>query len=117
MLYLNSGKGPREVIPSEPHPPAEAERSAVWLDLLNPTDEERSIAERATGLRVPAEPDLAEIESSSRLSTEGEAIYLSTPMAYRTPEGASRTAPLGLVLSRDHLLTVRFAELTAFEGF
>jgi magnesium transporter len=117
MLYLNSGTSPRQVIAAEPHAPEEAEREAVWLDLFNPTDEERSIVERATGLRVPAQADLAEIESSSRLSTEGEAIYLSTPMTYRTPDGVSHTAPLGFVLTRKHLLTVRFAPLPVFDSF
>ena len=66
MLYLNSGKTPRQTAEPEPHALEEAERNAVWLDLLNPTDEERSIAERAAHLRVPAQADLAEIESSSR---------------------------------------------------
>ena len=117
MLYLNSGKGPRQVIADEPHAPEEAERSAVWLDLLNPTDEERSLAERATGLRVPAQADLAEIESSSRLSTEKGAIYLSTPMTYRGSDGLSLTSPVGFVLSRDHLLTVRFADMPVFDSF
>src|SRR5689334_17122799 len=111
MLYLNSGKAPRQIIAAEPHRPGPEERSAVWLDLVNPTDEERSIAERATGLRIPAQADLAEIENSSRLACEHGTIYLSTPMAYRTSDGLSMAAPLGFVLTRDHLLTVRFAEL------
>ena len=116
MLYLNTGRAPRHALVPDPHAPAEAAR-AVWLDLLNPTEEERSVAERATGLRVPAQADLAEIESSSRLASEGKALYLSTPMTYRTPDGLSHIAPLGFVLSPDRLLTVRFAESPVFETF
>jgi magnesium transporter len=89
----------------------------MWVDLLSPTDEERSAAERLTGLRVPAQADLAEIESSSRLSSQGNALYLSTPMTYRSVEGLSMTAPLGFVLSPDHLMTVRFADLPVFDQF
>jgi len=116
MLYLNSGTSPRRVVPPEPHalPPGEP---AIWLDLLSPTDEERSLAEQATGLRVPAKADLAEIESSSRLSKEGRAIYLSTPMTYRSTDGLSHTAPLGFVLTPEHLMTVRFADLPVFDSF
>jgi magnesium transporter len=89
----------------------------VWLDLLNPTEEERSVVERATRLRVPTQADLSEIESSSRLSTEGQALYLSTPMTYRSADGISQTSPLGFVLTPQHLITVRFAELPVFDSF
>jgi len=114
MLYLNTGLAPRLALQPHAGPPASP---LIWLDLLSPTDEERSAAERMTGLRVPAEADLAEIESSSRLSTEGRVLYLSTPMSYRSADGLSMTAPLGFVLSPDHLMTVRFADLPVFDQF
>lgn len=116
MLYLNTGLAPRLLLNPEPHTVADAAR-VVWLDLHRPTDEERSAVERATGLRVPAQADLAEIETSSRLSTEGRTIYLSTPMTYRSMDGASLTAPLGFVLSPERLLTVRFADMPVFDTF
>jgi magnesium transporter len=116
MLYVNSGTSSRRVVPAEPRA-LPADEPAVWLDLLNPTEEERSIVERATGLRVPTQADLSEIESSSRLSSEGRALYLSTPMTHRGTDGLSNTAPLGFVLSPDHLLTVRFADYPVFDSF
>ncbi len=115
MLYLNSGHAPRRRVDARPHALADAE-DAPWLDLENPTDEERSEVERATRLRVPVEADLAEIESSSRLSSEGDTLYLSTPMAYRGADGDTQSAPLGFVLSPKHLVTVRFADLPVFEA-
>ncbi len=114
MLYINTGHAPRRALQTHSEPPGSR---AVWIDLLNPTDEERSAAERLTGLRVPAQADLAEIESSSRLATQGRALYLSMPMAYRSAEGRSMTAPLGFVLSPDYLMTVRFANLPVFDQF
>ena len=89
----------------------------MWLDLLKPTDAERALAEQATGMEVPATADLAEIESSSRLSTENGVLYLSTPMTYRALDGLSLSAPLGIVLSREHMMTVRFADLPVFDQF
>ena len=89
----------------------------VWLDLVSPTEEERALAERATGLRVPAEEELAEIENSSRVYAHGDTLFLSTPMSYRSEDGNSRVAPLGFVVSPRHLITVRFAPLTAFDRF
>ena len=114
MLYVNTGFAPRRLLQPHGEPPGLA---AVWIDLVTPSDDERSAAERLTGLRVPAQADLAEIESSSRLSSEGKTLYLSTPMTYRSVEGLSMTAPLGFVLSPDHLMTVRFADLPVFDQF
>ena len=114
MLYINTGHAPRRAL--QPHSDPSSS-GAVWIDLLNPTDEERSAAERLTGLRVPAQADLAEIESSSRLASEGKVLYLSTPMTYRSADGLSLTAPLGFVLSPEHLMTIRFADLPVFDQF
>ena len=51
----------------------------VWWDLLDATDEKRAAVEQATGLRVPTREQISEIESSSRLYTEGDAVYVSAP--------------------------------------
>lgn len=116
MIYANTGLEARRRV--EPGPQGAPETTgAVWLDLVDPTDEERSLVERATGLRVPAKADIAEIESSSRLVAEGDVLYLSTPMAFRNADGDSVVAPVGFVLSRNILLTVRFAEMPVFDQF
>ena len=114
MLYINTGHTPRRTLLPHSEPLGSG---VAWIDLLNPTDEERSAAERLTGLRVPAAAELAEIESSSRLSSEDKTLYLSMPMAYRSADGRSMTAPLGFVLSPDYLMTVRFADLPVFDQF
>ena len=113
MLYLNTGTGPRGTLAPHEHPGP----GAVWLDLVSATEAERAAAERATGLVVPAEADLAEIESSSRLARDGDVLTLSTPMAYPGPNGTEQSTPLGFVLSPEHLLTIRFAEVPVFEHF
>lgn len=116
MLLLNTGTGPHRPLTPDPHAGAEAAR-AVWIDLVSPTDAERAEVERVTGLRVPSRAELSEVESSSRLSVRGEAVYLTTPMSYRSADGVPMAAPLGFVLSPRHLLTVRFAELPVLDLF
>ena len=88
----------------------------VWVDLLAPTDEETKFIERATGLHVPNRDELSEIESSSRLRNDKGVLYLSMPAVFRQ-NGQPVTTPLGFVLSADHMITVRFAPLPAFETF
>ena len=72
------------------------------------------------GLSIPNEADLAEIESSSRLSSEaaptGTVLTLSMPLVYRPTEGG-HSAPLGIVLAPERLITVRFAPSLVFQNF
>ncbi|MGH7106312.1 MAG: CorA family divalent cation transporter, partial [Acetobacteraceae bacterium] len=87
---------------------------AIWFDLVDPTEAERKSVEMATGLSVPTRAQVSEIESSSRLNAVGDALYLSTPAIARNTTDVPETTPIGLVLSPRHLISIRFAELTAF---
>jgi magnesium transporter len=89
----------------------------AWIDLLRPEPNEVALVERTTGLEVPGIEDLSEIESSSRLRTRNGAIYLSVPLIYRADTDQPSTTPVGFVLTRERLVTVRFEELTPFSNF
>ena len=113
MLYANDGTSPRHALDTGPREGVDA----VWLDMVSPTESERGAAERITGLRVPSREDVAEIESSSRLYTEGKVLYLSMPYSYRGEDGRSHITPVGFVLSDKQLLTLRYESLPAFDAF
>ncbi len=113
MLYLNDGATPRRPADVARHPSADA----IWVDLLDPTEDERSAAERMTGLRVPTRDDVAEIESSSRVYSEGETLYMSMPYSYLGQDGQSHVTAVGFVLSDRRLLTLRYMVLPAFDTF
>jgi magnesium transporter len=89
---------------------------ALWIDLLEPTPDEAERVARETGLAVPTEADINEIESSSRLATRDDALYLSLPVVIHL-DGEPRSVSFGFVLSRDRLITVRFAASRVFEQF
>jgi magnesium transporter len=97
------------------HPPGEAS-AAVWIDLLAPTAEESAAVRQATGLRVPTEDQISEIESTSRLAFEGGAYYVSTPLVAKGAEGEHLLTPIGFVYSSRVLLTVRFAALPSIDA-
>jgi magnesium transporter len=86
-----------------------------WIDAFRPERREIDFLERTLGIEVPSFADLSEIESSSRLYKEKDRLFLSTPTHYRTVGGTPRTTPLGFVLSKDSLLTIRFKPLKAFD--
>jgi magnesium transporter len=67
---------------------------------------------------MPTFADLSEIEASSRLRSENGALFLSTPLLYRGAEGDQPlVTPVGFVLSREQLVTIRYAPLPAFATF
>jgi magnesium transporter len=89
---------------------------AVWIDVVDATADERAEVEKATGLRVPSLVSLSEIEHSSRMRREGEAIVMSLPLPRPSPQG-TRLLPVGFVLAKDLLLTVRFDADALFDDF
>ena len=87
----------------------------LWIDLLDPTPEEKAQIGTALALRVPSRERLEEIESSSRVHADGPVLYLSMPLMLPQGQPDPRPVPLGFVLSPDVLITVRFSDVRAFE--
>jgi magnesium transporter len=94
----------------------ESDGRPVWIDLWNPTPEELARACTDYRLDIPPRPELEEIEFSSRLQYEDGVFTISVPVTPHGQGGEDRTAPLGFVLTRDLLVTVRFAHLHTFEA-
>jgi magnesium transporter len=86
-----------------------------WIDAVRPDAREIAFLEHALGIEVPTLEALSEIESSSRLRTENDWLYISIPMIYRAEGFMPALTPLGFTLSKDLLLTVRFQPMKAFE--
>ncbi len=105
-LYISAGRASVDAV-----------AQAVWIDLVSPSEAELAEVKRVTGLRVPSCADIAEIETSSRLVHENGVLTLSTPMLNRNADGVLSSAPLGFVVTRDRLLTVRFSDSVVFDQF
>jgi len=89
----------------------------VWVDLYNPTREEIAKACGDYRLDIPPREQLEEIEFSSRLQYEDDAFTISVPVKpHHRNGGEDVTTPLGFVLTRDLLVTIRFAQLHTFEA-
>jgi magnesium transporter len=81
---------------------------AAWIDLEEPTHEEDQLVERCVGVQVPTREDLSEIEPSSRLYEENGALYMTLSALYGVEEGHPRSDPIGFVLTKDRLVTIRY---------
>ena len=97
-----------------PHPTTGG--APLWVDLVSPTDEELEAAEAIVGVKLPARAALSEIESSSRVRERDRVLFMSTPTAAPPPAGEAPGSPIGFILTRQHLATVRFMPLKGFDA-
>ncbi len=88
---------------------------AVWLDLVEASEAELARVARVTGMYLPDEGTIHEIESSSRLSARGGGIYLNMPMI--SMNDGMRGVAVGFVLTPARLITIRFAASRSFAAF
>ncbi len=96
------------------------ERSAPgigWIDAFEPTPDESALVEALTGLHLSSRDELSEIENSSRLAFEDGVLYLSMSQLIKPDDRPARSAPLGFVLSKDRLATIRFGQSKLFDVF
>ena len=90
---------------------------ATWIDLEEPTREEDQLVERCVGVQVPTRDDLNEIEPSSRLYEENGALYMTLSALYGVEDGQPRSDPIGFVLTKDRLVTVRYVTPKPLRAF
>ena len=110
-IYGNELKGD---VPAEG---AALPAGAVWIDLFEPTRDEELLVEQSLGLQVPTRDEMAEIEPSSRLYQERGAVFLTANVMSGIDAGDPVSSPVSFVLTKDHLVTVRYADPKPFRSF
>jgi magnesium transporter len=91
--------------------------SALWLDLVNPTDAEEAALEARLGIDIPTREEMKAIEISSRLYHEGGATFMTATLPARTDTDDLLMWPVTFVLFGSKLITVRYHEPRAFKTF
>jgi magnesium transporter len=95
----------------------QSDGKTVWVDLFNPSAEEIGEACTIYGLDIPPRAQLEEIEFSSRLQYEDGVFTISVPVTPHNKNGdEDETSPLGFVMTKDMLVTIRFAQLHTFDA-
>ena len=90
---------------------------AVWIDLYQPTEQEDIIMEAALQIDIPTQPEMQEIELSSRLYKEGEDLFMTATVLTNVNVGSPESTPVTFILSNNRLITVRHAEPLPFRAF
>ena len=89
----------------------------VWLDLFNPSPEEDRRVEQLVGVSIPSREEMEEIEVSARLYQEDGAEFMTITAVIQLDTEEPVTTPITFVLKGATLVTVRYAEPTAFSVF
>ncbi len=91
--------------------------ATLWIDLLNPTQEEDAYIEQQLGISIPTRAETREIEASSRFYFESGAHYMTAFIVYNAETPVPSTSTLTFILTPTRLVTVRYAEFKALPIF
>jgi magnesium transporter len=99
----------------DPH--ADLQEEVVWIDLRDPNAEEELRAERLLGVGIPTREEMAEIEVSSRLYSENDALYATASLLVGGHGPMPQSAPVTFILTEKRLASIRYAEPGVFRTF
>jgi len=104
------------VLTSYPRAESSAPGTApVWLDLLDPSEDERRQAATLLGCELPTRKQVASIALSTRVRTSDQQLRINIPGFVREDGGKGALTPLGVLLTPRLLVTLRYAPSLAFE--
>ncbi len=96
--------------------PAAGWDDVVWVDLLDPSREEKDWAERTFSVDVPTPGEMHELEASSRCYQEADSVHLVTSFVVAS-EAGSHTVDVWFNLHQGRLFTVRPEKVLPFRLF
>ena len=88
--------------------------NVLWIDLLQPTGEQKRAVEAFLGTEIQSRAEAEEIESSSRFYEEGNAIFANTNFLSPSGDGMLMD-PVSFILSDSILTTVREIPLRSLD--
>ena len=87
---------------------------AIWIDMLNPTLDERRKVDAALGIEMPTRADMEEIEISSRLYQEEGSLFMTAMVLAQTDAEIPQSGAVTFVLSPERLVTLRYIDPQPF---
>ncbi|UXY15965.1 magnesium/cobalt transporter CorA [Chitiniphilus purpureus] len=93
-----------------------AQPQVVWVDLVDPTDDERELVQGVFRVELPEDEDLEDIEESARCYVDQAGLHINSYFLHQDNEGANNVT-VAFHLNRGRLLTMRQEELAVFRLF
>ncbi len=92
-------------------------KEALWIDLINPTNEEELLVERYLEVNIPTWEEMQEIELSSRLYQHEDFIFMTATMVAQSESVDPKEDAVTFLLTPRQLITIRYIEPQAFKLF
>ena len=91
--------------------------SAIWVDILQPSEAEREAMGQKLGLALPTTADMHEIEATSRTYTDQGALFVTAPTISTTVDGHPKSEPTTFIIDGRRLTTLRLTETGSIDRF
>jgi magnesium transporter len=89
----------------------------IWLDLYNPTPDERRKVDKSLSMEMPTRADMEEIEISSRLYQEDGGLFMTAAVLTQTDTDLPISGPITFVLTKERLVTIRYIDPQPFRAY
>ena len=96
--------------------PADLDGDVVWVDLVDPSAEERGWIATAFGQALPTAEEIAEIEVSARFFEDEHGLHLNSYFLYED-DAAYANINVGFTLGERRLFTLHERDLPTFRMF
>jgi magnesium transporter len=91
--------------------------AGIWYDLIEPTAGEIRAVETALKVELPRREEMQEIEISSRLYQDGEALFMTAMLMSQADTPRPASDAITFVVMPSALVTLRFSQPLAFANF
>jgi magnesium transporter len=89
--------------------------SPIWVDLTDPSDEERDWVRQIYGVTLPDEDEVKDIEASARYyEADNGDLHLRSDFLLEEDEGESRIVTVAFILAKELLFSVHNDDLPVF---
>lgn len=92
-------------------------KDSIWIDLFSPSKAEEDQVEQYIGRNIPTREEMVEIELSSRLYKEKDALFMTAMMLAQSDSPDPKLDPVTFVLTQKQLITIRYIESQSFNLF
>ncbi|MBT0727539.1 magnesium/cobalt transporter CorA [Rosenbergiella australiborealis] len=98
----------------EPEESNTALSNAVWVDLIEPDEDERDLVQQTLGQGLATRPELEDIEASARFFEDEDGLHIHSFFFYEDADDHAGNATVAFTIRDGRLFTLRERELPAF---
>lgn len=88
--------------------------NAVWIDLVEPDDDERLRVQSELGQSLATRPELEDIEASARFFEDDDGLHIHSFFFFEDAEDHAGNSTVAFTIRDGRLFTLRERELPAF---